>query len=127
MTRRATEIHEAAFGQHGEDLIYKCSISMPTVGSGWYQDPDSLDTWFSSWLWAYETMRTDDGTRKKFYPTNALVTGPDIIFLWVARMLIAGLHFAPNGEKKTEAETLEANLAFKDVYFTCLLYTSRCV
>jgi len=66
-------------------------------------------------------MRAEDGTRQKFYPTSALVTGPDIIFLWVARMLIAGLHFKPNGEKKTEAETLEANLAFKDVYFTGLI------
>ena len=66
-------------------------------------------------------MRTEDGTRQKFYPTSALVTGPDIIFLWVARMLIAGLHFKPNGEKKTESETLEANLAFKDVYFTGLI------
>ena len=66
-------------------------------------------------------MRTDDGTRQKFYPTSALVTGPDIIFLWVARMLIAGLHFKPNGERQTEAETLEANLAFKDVYFTGLI------
>src|SRR5580658_5837805 len=66
-------------------------------------------------------MRTGDGTRQKFYPTSALVTGPDIIFLWVARMLIAGLHFKPNGEKKTESETLEANLAFKDVYFTGLI------
>jgi len=97
----------------------KCQIESP--GEGWVQDPDSLDTWFSSWLWAYETMRTEDGTRQKFYPTSALVTGPDIIFLWVARMLIAGLHFKPNGEKKTEAETLEANLAFKDVYFTGLI------
>jgi valyl-tRNA synthetase len=97
----------------------RCQIESP--GEGWTQDPDSLDTWFSSWLWAYETMRTEDGTRKKFYPTSALVTGPDIIFLWVARMLIAGLHFAPNGIKKTEAETLEANLAFKDVYFTGLI------
>src|SRR6202012_2001129 len=49
------------------------------------------------------------------------VTGPDIIFLWVARMLIAGLHFTPNGKRATEAETLEANLAFKDVYFTGLI------
>jgi len=97
----------------------RCQIKSP--GPNWTQDPDSLDTWFSSWLWAYETMRTEDGTRQKFYPTNALVTGPDIIFLWVARMLIAGLHFKPNGEKKTEAETLEANLAFKDVYFTGLI------
>ena len=87
----------------------------------WTQDPDTLDTWFSSWLWAYETMRTDDGTRAKFYPTSALVTGPDIIFLWVARMLIAGLHFQPNGAKADKPATLEANLAFKDVYFTGLI------
>jgi valyl-tRNA synthetase len=98
---------------------FKCQIESP--GPGWYQDRDSLDTWFSSWLWAYETMRTDDGTRQKFYPTSALVTGPDIIFLWVARMLIAGLHFKPNGDKATEAENLKANLAFKDVYFTGLI------
>jgi len=96
-----------------------CQIDSP--GEGWTQDPDSLDTWFSSWLWAYETMRTDDGTRKKFYPTSALVTGPDIIFLWVARMLIAGLHFKPNGPRAAEPELLEANLAFKDVYFTGLI------
>ena len=97
----------------------RCQIDSP--GEGWTQDSDTLDTWFSSWLWAYETMRTDDGTRQKFYPTSALVTGPDIIFLWVARMLIAGLHFQPNGAKKTETKTLEANLAFKDVYFTGLI------
>ncbi|HUB67078.1 MAG TPA: valine--tRNA ligase [Candidatus Methylacidiphilales bacterium] len=98
----------------------RCQIEKPK-GEDWVQDEDSLDTWFSSWLWAYETMRTEDGTRRKFYPTSALVTGPDIIFLWVARMLIAGLHFKPNGDKPTEAETLEANLAFKDVYFTGLI------
>ena len=97
----------------------RCQIDSP--GAGWEQDPDTLDTWFSSWLWAYETMRTDDGTRRKFYPTSALVTGPDIIFLWVARMLIAGLHFQPNGQGQTEAETLEKNLAFKDVFFTGLI------
>ena len=96
-----------------------CQIDSP--GEGWEQDHDTLDTWFSSWLWAYETMRTDDNTRAKFYPTSALVTGPDIIFLWVARMLIAGLHFHPNGEKAKLADTLEANLAFKDVYFTGLI------
>jgi valyl-tRNA synthetase len=122
----------------------RCQIESP--GPEWEQDPDSLDTWFSSWLWAYETMRTEDGTRQKFYPTSALVTGPDIIFLWVARMLIAGLHFKPNqkvaadvpiggsAEAKTppmgtsaatseayDSKNLEANLAFKDVYFTGLI------
>jgi valyl-tRNA synthetase len=107
----------AATAEISPELV--CQIESP--GPDWVQDEDSLDTWFSSWLWAYETMRTEDGTRRKFYPTSALVTGPDIIFLWVARMLVAGLHFKPNGEKKTEAETLEANLAFKDVYFTGLI------
>jgi valyl-tRNA synthetase len=96
-----------------------CQVDSP--GDNWLQDPDTLDTWFSSWLWAYATMREDDGTRAKFYPTSALVTGPDIIFLWVARMLVAGLHFQPKGAKATPAETLEANLAFKDVYFTGLI------
>jgi valyl-tRNA synthetase len=108
----------------------RCQVEKPE-GEGWTQDPDSLDTWFSSWLWAYETMRKEDGTRKKFYPTSALVTGPDIIFLWVARMLIAGLHFKPNGERNdhegnfSEAKTLEANLAFKDVYFTGLIRDNK--
>ena len=108
----------------------RCQIERPG-GEGWVQDEDSLDTWFSSWLWAYETMRTDDGTRKKFYPTSALVTGPDIIFLWVARMLIAGLHFKPNAAKSEvaasqySAAALEANLAFKDVYFTGLIRDSK--
>ena len=68
-------------------------VQIESPGDGWTQDPDTLDTWFSSWLWAYETM--DEETRKKFYPTSVLVTGPDIIFFWVARMIIAGLQFKP--------------------------------
>ncbi|PAW75628.1 MAG: valine--tRNA ligase [Verrucomicrobia bacterium Tous-C9LFEB] len=95
----------------------KCQVASP--GEGWEQDPDTLDTWFSSWLWAYETM--DDATRRKFYPTSVLVTGPDIIFLWVARMIIAGLEFLPSGEGATPEETLQKNIAFKDVYFTGLI------
>ena len=109
----------SAAGTAAATTEIKCQLASP--GEGWTQDPDTLDTWFSSWLWAYETMRSDDGTRKKFYPTNALVTGPDIIFLWVARMLIAGIHFKPNGARPNEADMLEANLAFKDVYFTGLI------
>jgi valyl-tRNA synthetase len=90
----------------------KCQVASP--GEGWEQDPDTLDTWFSSWLWAYETM--DATTRARFYPTDVLVTGPDIIFLWVARMIIAGLEFRPG----TEA-SVERNLAFRRVYFTGLI------
>src|SRR6266849_6041538 len=66
-----------------ESQIY-VGVEPPSDPENWRQDPDTLDTWFSSWLWAYETM--DEETRKKFYPTSVLVTGPDIIFFWVARM-----------------------------------------
>jgi valyl-tRNA synthetase len=81
---------------------------------GFVQDPDTLDTWFSSWLWAYETM--DDETRKKFYPTSVLVTAPDIIFFWVARMIIAGLEFKPG-----KSERDEDNIPFRHVFFTGLI------
>jgi valyl-tRNA synthetase len=81
-----------------------CQIESP--GDGWVQDTDVLDTWFSSWLWAHETM--DAATRAKFYPTSVLVTGPDIIFFWVARMIMAGLEYT--GE-----------IPFRDVFFTGII------
>ncbi len=60
-----------------------------------YQDEDVLDTWFSSWLWPFATLGWPEETEdlKYFYPTDTLVTGPDIIFFWVARMIMAGLEF----------------------------------
>jgi valyl-tRNA synthetase len=59
------------------------------------QDEDVLDTWFSSALWPFSTLGWPDKTRalSTFYPNNTLVTGPDIIFFWVARMMMMGLHF----------------------------------
>jgi len=81
-------------------------VQIESPGEGWEQDSDVLDTWFSSWLWAHETM--DAETRAKFYPTSALVTGPDIIFFWVARMIMAGLEFT--GE-----------IPFRSVYFTGII------
>jgi len=59
------------------------------------QDEDVLDTWFSSWLWPFATLGWPNETRelKTFYPTTMLDTGYDILFFWVARMLMAGLHF----------------------------------
>jgi valyl-tRNA synthetase len=89
-------------------------VEPPADAENWTQDLDTLDTWFSSWLWAYETM--DVETRKKFYPTSALVTAPDIIFFWVARMIIAGLEFRPG-----KSDRVEDNIAFRDVYFTGLI------
>jgi valyl-tRNA synthetase len=74
------------------------------------RDPDVLDTWFSSWLWPFATMgwpeKTD--TLQKFYPTTDLVTGPDIIFFWVARMIMAGYEFM-------------GDMPFKNVYFTGII------
>jgi valyl-tRNA synthetase len=89
-------------------------VQIESPGEGWVQDPDTVDTWFSSWLWAYETM--DPETRKKFYPTNVLVTGPDIIFFWVARMIIAGLEFKPG-----KSSTIEDNIPFHHVFFTSII------
>ena len=59
------------------------------------QDNDVLDTWFSSWLWPFSTLGWPDKTRdlEYFYPTDTLVTAPEIIFFWVARMIMAGLEF----------------------------------
>ena len=67
----------------------------PKCGGPALQDPDVLDTWFSSWLWPFATLgwpeRTADLAR--FYPGHTLVTAPEILFFWVARMLISGYHF----------------------------------
>jgi len=76
------------------------------------QDPDALDTWFSSWLWPMSVfggiMDPENEDFKYYYPTNDLVTGPDILFFWVARMIIAGYEYA--GEKP-----------FTNVYLTGLV------
>lgn len=74
------------------------------------QEEDVLDTWFSSWLWPFSTMGWPDKTveLEKLYPTQTLVTGPDIIFFWVARMIMAGLKFA-------------GNIPFTDVYYTSII------
>ena len=79
----------------GETIV---SEAVPTVcpkcgGTHLTRDPDTLDTWFSSALWPFSTLGWPDNTEelKYFYPTNTLVTGYDIIFFWVARMIFSGL------------------------------------
>jgi valyl-tRNA synthetase len=71
-----------------------------TPPAGYTQDPDVLDTWFSSALWPFSTLGWPNQTQdlKKFYPTSVLVTGYDILFFWVARMMIMGL-FAMDGKQ----------------------------
>ena len=85
---------------------------------GFTQDSDVLDTWFSSWLWPFATMGWPEQTEtlKKFYPTSDLVTGPDIIFFWVARMIMAGYEFM--SEPKFG---LPDAMPFRNVYFTGII------
>ena len=68
----------------------------PPEGDGWTRDPDVLDTWFSSALWPFATLGWPDETPelRAFYPTDVLSTARDILFLWVARMVMMGLRFA---------------------------------
>ncbi len=77
---------------HGPDGETVCVGPDETPPAGWEQDPDVLDTWFSSALWPFSTMGWPDRTPdlEKFYPTSVLVTGYDILFFWVARMVMFG-------------------------------------
>jgi valyl-tRNA synthetase len=67
----------------------------PACGAPLRQDEDVLDTWFSSWLWPFSTLGWPERTSDlaAYYPTDVLVTAPEILFFWVARMIMAGLHF----------------------------------
>jgi valyl-tRNA synthetase len=80
------------------------------------QDEDVLDTWFSSWLWPIEVFKgvTHPGNPEieYYYPTSVLVTGQDIIFFWVARMIMAGMYIFP------DSLPMEKRIPFRDVYFT---------
>ncbi|MFD3545428.1 valine--tRNA ligase [Streptomyces sp. NPDC058655] len=86
------------YGPDGEVLCVGPDDEAPT-GEGWTQDTDVLDTWFSSGLWPFSTLGWPEKTPdlEKFYSTDVLVTGHDIIFFWVARMMMFGL-YAMDGE-----------------------------
>jgi valyl-tRNA synthetase len=84
-----------------------CDVKPPKNTEDWRQDEDVLDTWASSWLWAHGVFKTDEDV-KYYYPTDTLITAPDIIFFWVARMIIAGMHFLKD-------------IPFKHVYYTSVI------
>ena len=103
--------HQIPVWYHKEDpQKMHVSIDEPDDPKNWYREPDVLDTWASSWLWplAVHDWPEESADLDYFYPTDVLVTGPDIIFFWVARMIIAGYEF-------------KSDLPFKDVYFTSIL------
>jgi valyl-tRNA synthetase len=99
--------HRIPVWYHKETKGIYCNIEPPNDIENWIQDEDVLDTWASSWLWAYAVFKTEE-EQKYYYPTDTLVTAPDIIFFWVARMIIAGLHF-------------KKDIPFRDVYFTSVI------
>ncbi|MEG8946719.1 valine--tRNA ligase [Rosettibacter firmus] len=96
--------HRIPVWYHKETGEIYCEVDPPKDIENWRQDDDVLDTWASSWLWAQDVF-TNERDQKYYYPTDLLVTAPDIIFFWVARMIIAGMHFMKE-------------IPFKDVYFT---------
>jgi len=103
--------HQIPVWYHNDDRDkIHVSVDGPSDPENWRRDPDVLDTWASSWLWpmGVHSWPSESDELKKFYPTDTLVTGPDIIFFWVARMIITGYEFM-------------GDQPFKDVYFTSIL------
>ncbi|MEI0477007.1 valine--tRNA ligase [Brachyspira pulli] len=96
----------------GEMMVSKTDVTECTKckSKNIHQDEDVLDTWFSSWLWPFSTFGWPEKNEELeyFYPTTALVTGYDILFFWVARMIMAGTHFMND-------------VPFKDVYLNGLI------
>ena len=105
----------------GDPAKVHVSLDGPADPENWEQEVDVLDTWASSWLWPFATLGWPDKDAMAkagfdaFYPTTTLVTGPDIIFFWVARMIMAGLEFVRPGEP------VERRLPFRNVYFTGII------
>lgn len=107
------------YGPEGEAVCVGPDEDAP---EGWVQDPDVLDTWFSSGLWPFSTMGWPDATPElaKFYPTSVLVTGYDILFFWVARMMMFGT-FVSDDAAITAGKGPEYQVPFKDVFLHGLI------
>lgn len=106
------------YGPNGEVVCVGPDDEVP-AGEGWTQDPDVLDTWFSSALWPFSTMGWPEATPEleKFYPTSVLVTGYDILFFWVARMMMFSTFAAtlPNSPLGKGCDG-RPQVPFKDVF-----------
>ncbi|KQU33454.1 valine--tRNA ligase [Rhodococcus sp. Leaf233] len=106
------------YGPDGETV---CLGPGETPPEGWEQDPDVLDTWFSSGLWPFSTMGWPEATPEleKFYPTGVLVTGYDILFFWVARMMMFGTYVG--ADDAITAGKQGPQVPFRDVFLHGLI------
>ena len=107
---------------HGPNGEKVCVGPDETAPEGWEQDPDVLDTWFSSALWPFSTLGWPDRTPEleKFYPTSVLVTGYDILFFWVARMMMFGT-FVGDDEAITDGDQSGSQVPFRNVFLHGLI------
>jgi valyl-tRNA synthetase len=107
---------------HGPNGEKVCVGPDETPPEGWEQDPDVLDTWFSSALWPFSTMGWPDRTPEldKFYPTSVLVTGYDILFFWVARMMMFGT-FVGDDDAITAGGQRAPQVPFENVFLHGLI------
>jgi valyl-tRNA synthetase len=107
---------------HGPDGQSVCVGPDETPPQGWEQDPDVLDTWFSSALWPFSTMGWPDRTPdlEKFYPTSVLVTGYVILFFWVARMVMFGT-FVADDDAVTSGGARGPQVPFENVFLHGLI------
>ena len=107
---------------HGLDGQMVCVGPDETPPAGWEQDPDVLDTWFSSALWPFSTMGWPEHSAdlEKFYPTSVLVTGYDILFFWVARMVMFGM-FVAGDDAITAYGKRGPQVPFKNVFLHGLI------
>ncbi len=107
--------HQIPIWYHNSTGEVYCATEPPKDIENYTQDPDVLDTWFSSWIWPFSVFGWENSMNdetnaelKYFYPTDFLATAADIIFLWVARMIMAGLEY-------------KKEIPFKDVYFNSIV------
>lgn len=120
------------YQNHRNPKNWHVSIECPSDVDCWTQDENTLDTWASSWLWMIATTgwplntKKNQNSSKYWYPTNVLVTGPDIIFFWVARMIMASINFMKKDDcSVNNINQLSKYIPFRNVYFTSMIRDER--
>ena len=101
---------------------YHVSLEAPSDRENWEQDPDVLDTWFSSWLWPMGTLHYQENSDKnlfdRYFPSHVLVSGSDILFFWITRMILASLELV-------EDRPLQQRVPFHNIYLTGIVRDAK--